>query len=170
MVDVVGSAYANSIICYYYFMNGPTADKISVSEQDMFDTLFAAYMAVAEPTLQKDKYLVPVGMRLSKNGEPSLVGLMPEGDVDSDPAVHLRVYRKLLNQTSAGDVACLLAYDVRLKENAEYEDAINIELEAKSGARAQLVIPYKFSGWRKKLQLGPVARIQPGAARIYLAS
>lgn len=132
----------------------------------MLDILSNAYMAATEPILQEDKYVIPMGMRLSRDGEASFVGLMSEEEND-DPAKHIRAYRKLLEQTSSDDIACLLAYNVRLKETPEYADAIAIEIETKSGTRVRLIVPYKFTGWRKKLQLGPIERNEPGPDKIY---
>jgi hypothetical protein len=128
------------------------------------DTLLEAYLDATMPMLQKDHFVMAIGMQLSMAGKPSFIALQPEpteGVIDMK--THLQAYRTLLRQQTEHDgKAALLAYDVRLRDD-RYNDAINIELEHYTGARVTLLLPYRFKGLFKKLETGDIRRIPPDA-------
>ena len=64
---------------------------------------------------------------MDNSGTIAFVGLAPDDDeAEVNMKQHLRAYRHLLrNKPDA--VACLLAFDVHLKDDPTYNDAISVE-------------------------------------------
>lgn len=131
-----------------------------------FDILINAYLDVSERILQKDKYLIPMAMVL-KDGEPSFVALAPADDAanDIDTAEHLKAYRELLSGLPDNKHACILGYDIKI-QHENYNDAIAIELEHKNGTHQKMLVPYRFKGILKKLEMGQSKLLDPEPSHI----
>jgi|GEM_PF-3581656 len=133
---------------------------IPTNVQQDLDELVQAYMDATLPILQKDKFIIAMGMKLTDAGKPLFIGLQPKADTIKGIQMneHLAAYRSLLKKQAATDAkAVLLAYDVRM-HNEPYHDAVSIELEHEKGIRMGLVVPYRFTGLFKRLAIGPVQR------------
>lgn len=139
------------------------SDQLSDEDKEIISKLLDFYLGATEKLLQRDKYIIPMAVTLSDNGEMSFEGLDPKNNPEDYP----RLYRSLLKQTASKHKACLLGYDVRLKERKDYKDALAIESEVKDGPQVMLYLPYKFVGIRKKLEFGAIERIKPNDSRIY---
>lgn len=136
------------------------ADELAIHAD--LNILLDAYLAVALLMLKKDRFVVPVGMKLSLMDKPVYITLQPATHTNVIAMDdYLKAYRSLLKKESDRDgKAVLLAYDTRL-HNDTYTDAITIELEHDKGTRVLLLLPYRFSGLFKKLHTGDIRRIPP---------
>ena len=132
--------------------------KISEKAQAIFEPFLMSYLEPTFTILQKDKFLTPMGMILEKPGKPRFVSLVAENEKDFDMAAHLEAYRKLLKQELGDNKAFLLGYDVKLHD-PEHKDAVCVEVHDKSGLQLKVLVPYKFSGFRKKLSVGEMRRV-----------
>lgn len=141
--------------------------KVPAKEREMLDGLVNFYLETTAKVLQKDKYLIPIAVRLAKDGKMSFASLAPEDGGEVDMTMHLRAYRELLRKIGKADMACLLGYDIKLNANPVYSDAIAMEVETRDKYRLYLCLPYKFAGLRKRLQFGELQRFEPHSDPIY---
>ena len=145
-------------------------NKLPAKEEEMFNKLLNVYLEPTERILVKEKALTPMAVTMNATEQIDFVAMSPDSEENASTGIegHMRAYRQLL-RTKPNTIACLLAYDVSIKNDPVYHDGISIEVESKSGHRAHLLLPYKFTGLTKnKLKIGDIRRSSPAADKIYI--
>ena len=136
-------------------------DSTSQQAQDDFDGLLNVCLPLAEEQLAKSRAFGPFHCTVTLDGQLALGMLAPE---DSAGADIVEGNRDALRQQRGEIRSCAVAYDVRVAELKT--DAIQIDLEHADGATLTLLVPYSFSGLRRRLILEPM-RVSRGAPQVW---
>ncbi len=145
-------------------------NELPAKEQEIFNKLLNVYLEPTERILAKDKVITPMAVTMNATEQIDFVAMSVDSEENASTGTegHMRAYRQLL-RIKPDTIACLLAYDVSIKNDPLYNDGISIEIETKSGHRTRLLLPYKFTGLTKnKLKIGDIRRSSPAADKIYI--
>lgn len=125
-------------------------DSTSPQTQDDLDGLLDAALPFAQQQLERHGELFPYGMALGLDGETTAVAGDP-GDGEHPSSLDVRaVLIDGLREQRDDLRAIALVSDVRLAGS----DAIRVELEHREGPAMAVLLPYRRSRLRKRLELG----------------